>query len=335
MALILSYRGRSQDAGEADVVLGDADVMPRQLSESSRDIDHLDIVDPLSFPFEDLSEEGWRTPMTVHLPSLPFGTVVALLDEPLLSRLTVLDSVVASDELWSRLQPYYGWPRSMLVDPVPSAQRYCVDLVERTAAVVENVVGRPSSTLSAYSGWALRSGGNKRRVMAIAEAIEQCVDESVDGLHRQPTIELHGCAIQPYLPVLWDGLSIVSDHLPAGHARLRHQYRRPKFRLAPAGEPAREDSADVVVGIGLGERGVDHAARSYRDLFLRTRVGGSLVVAERFHRDSTPDGLIERLLDASGNDLVLDRVEPIGAAEEGPICYAVVAVTKLGVPHCL
>ena len=341
MALILSYRGAKTGLGssagvdvglsDADIVLGDFDVLPWQLADSGQGADHLNIVDPLSFPFEDLSADGWNSPLTVHLPELDFGRLVALLDEPLLSKLTVVDSVLTSEELWSRLQPYYGWPRSMRLRHDAIDQRSCIESVERAAALLDGLDHNP------YSGWALRSGSNKRSVVAIGGAIQRCIAEAIKDLRRQPRVELHGCWVQPYIPVVWQGLATVFEHQPAGRARLQHQYRRPRFALPSLKKSAEQQrgAGDVVVGVGLHELGRDAAQQAYRAMFLNARVGGMLVVAERFAAGRgpaalTPNSLIECLLDASGNNLVLDRVEPIATANDEPLNYAVMAVTKLG-----
>lgn len=98
-------------------LLSDWEVLPAQLNLALRRATDLIILDPLSFPFESMTDEQRDVPVTLAIPigSEPY-TLDEVLGGPLLSNLGFFDRIVTGDDaLWNELGQKYRWRPSQRI----------------------------------------------------------------------------------------------------------------------------------------------------------------------------------------------------------------------------
>ncbi len=340
MALAVHYRGaRVTQASPLSGArqLTDFDVMRLDLSDKISGAKRLDISEPMSFPFEDLPSWAWTMPLTIHLPQpgSPGSTassLVALLGSDVFSRLTVLDAVSASDDVWPQLQQRYGWPDWMRV----SSGSFTTAAEIRDTEAIE--LKRAKHGQSPYDNFSIRTTQSKERLLAVRAIVRRSVNRATELLYRDPSIQIHGCHTSAFVPMMWSGLAGVCEHNRAGRLLLQKNYLAPPFELidpalGPGSRHELVESADIVVGIGNLRRPSNQDIRDAFDaMFQSLRVGGALIICERLNGVYGPNDLLELLLDASNHDLVMDDMETVRVPSDETHGYAVMTFCKLGTP---
>lgn len=340
-ALALHYHGskpRPTIPSAEAIVLGDYDVMPSALLDHIAGVERLDISDPLSFPFEDLSAQAWTVPLTIHLPGEGLvgsdaASLIALFGRQVFARLTVLDSISATDAAWNSLQQTYGWPNSMRVAP----QTFSTNTEVQDANTIEAKRDRLSlSGDTGYDCYPIRSAAGKERLVAVCSVLDRNLSQARQKLYRDAALQLHGRHTSAYVAVMGPGLTTIVEHVPVERLRLAANHPGPPFEIVDLGSsaaPHLTESADIVTGIGNLTRSkrteVEHA---FETMFSSLRVGGTLIIAERLDGECGPNDLIEILLDVSNHDLVMDDMETVKVSSDKAHSFAVLAFTKLGTP---
>ena len=285
---------------EGALMIGDHDVLPPDLGQHLDHADHIEVRDPLSFPFEDAPPPFWTTPLLVRLPDINPDDLVSLLDEPLLGKLTVCDLLSASDLLRDALQHRYGFPRSMFVPTVYQPTPRSIVLARR----VDNELARRQAMT--HGEWPLRTARYKRHLVAVTAEVTRSVDTHVPQPGVKPRVEVHGWGVRRFLPAVWNGLERVCEQRPAARALLGSDYPSRPFSvpLRPANrEPL---GTDIALGVDhLRLAGSGTAKRAIETLFRSLQSGGRLILVESFDGAVRPEDYIDMLLDASVHRLTL------------------------------
>ena len=119
------YAGRFEEVKAEEFpgveVLNRWQVLPRQLAPILKDASSLTILDPLSFPFEAITDEQWDIPILATLPpSLDFEALTTVFGSALFERLGPFDRVAIPDpDLWNGLRRRYSWACSQRVGVEP------------------------------------------------------------------------------------------------------------------------------------------------------------------------------------------------------------------------
>ena len=304
------------------VHLSDYDVLPSRLGSAFDDCVHIEIDDPLSFPFEDAPRVFWETPLHISLPRIDFETCVALFDEVMLRRLTVCDRLDAPNELIEPLAARYGFPRSMFVEPGEGRDRRTFIVADRLATELQ----RRRSTL--YSDPPIPAVEYKRRLMAVDSILRRAVDGvPVVGVRR---VELHGWNVGRFVPAVWGDLTRVVERRAIAVERLGHDY--PSDTL-PRLHDRRAEVIGSAIGVGIDHlriAGSDSIHRALSDLFNTVQSTGRLVLVETFGAKWSPDQFIDLLLDVSCHRLVLHDMHLLSGPGDRAATTAVFELTKIG-----
>ncbi len=128
------------------LVLSDWQVLPAQLGSALRRATDLIILDPLSFPFESMTDEQRDMPIVLTIPTGSESFAIdEVLGEPLLSNLGLFDRIVTGDDaLWNELAQKYRWRPSQRIhlDATPETVAGEISVQEREAdgvAVTDDV----------------------------------------------------------------------------------------------------------------------------------------------------------------------------------------------------
>lgn len=127
------YAGRFADRVNSEIpgteILSEWDVLPTQLTSIMEKASFLVVLDPLSFPFEVMTEEQWNVPLFVALPDYDADSLVSIFGTALLEKLEPFDRVATPDPaLWEDLRLRYSWPQNQHVsietsDPEETASK--------------------------------------------------------------------------------------------------------------------------------------------------------------------------------------------------------------------
>ncbi|MGB3682862.1 MAG: class I SAM-dependent methyltransferase [Rubrobacteraceae bacterium] len=109
------YAGRfAEEVSESlpdSQILDEWGVLPHQLAETTREATGLVVLDPLSFPFEAMTDEQWELPLLVMPPpEFDAETLITVFGPALLDLLGPFDRVATADpNLWDTLRRRYSW----------------------------------------------------------------------------------------------------------------------------------------------------------------------------------------------------------------------------------
>lgn len=324
---LVRYRptGVGSDGGEGLSDLTDYDVLPPALNRALDGASHIEIDDPLSFPFEDAGPSFWETPLLVRLPDMTFDACVDLFDRLLFRRLTVCDQVAAPKPLVAPLSRRYGFPRSMFV---PLDHRPDPDVLD-VAARVTAELRRRHSTL--YTEWPLPSMPYKRRLLQVDRAVRQAVDETPVIGGSKPAVELHGWHVRRLIPAAWGDLIRVVERRPIALERLALDYQPSSLDIVGPGSPVQPLGTDVGIGVDHLRQSSDRAIeRGLSLLFGSVQVGGRLVLVETFDGARSPDEFVDLLLEVSTHRLILQDLHILGCDDDQASTTAVFVLTKIG-----
>lgn len=346
MPLVYAERERGVVGNDTFRSIDEWSVLPGALSGALASASALIVVDPLSFPFEDVPAHSWQLPMTVVWPDdHDLDVLMTLLHEPLLSELTFLDRLVVRDDAtWERLSARYKFGASQRVrggnTPVSALVAQAVRAHGIAELAHEELTMRGVGTLDP---WTLRVGENKRDHLAELHAIRSIVE----GARERRVLE---------------GALVVA-HVGAGIGRLRAAFGDADYSgfvaVAPAAQQAQANFPDVPFA-ALGARSAIPSPRESLDLAVLThapsllraeqrvnlfatvwralRVGGQLVVLDSFvPRASRPyvgaDELVAELLRGAGHGVVVTDVRSLRSSSSPTADRGLIVTTKIGVPQ--
>jgi hypothetical protein len=325
---LLFYVGRDHEveAPAAAQRVDDWNVLPVRLGPMLDTIEHMTIVDPMSFPFDALREHHRSIPVAIRLPlGWTADDIVTLLGQPALSKLTALDRVATlDDEVWSQLRRRYSWPRGMRVSD---------------RALLAGDAAGPRTGIT-------RHFRRKADFRAVRTALLREVDAALDALPAGEQLAAlvigddlsEWCSTLPLRKASVLGVS--SDGMEAERAG----------RDFPEWEFATELPLDAVERFHVALCAYVLCADSPDRRRLRLavtlqslRVGGILVILDRFleghggvsNGAPTPRELLGEIRSAAAGNVVVRDVEAIRLPREDLTSTGLLAFAKLGRPERL
>lgn len=342
----LVYAERWRNLGFGGAAFADEwQALPRDLNDAAGAADQVIVVDPLSFPFEDLDERGWERPLVLiwpddHSPQI----LIDLLDKPVLSRLTFFDRIaVRSDAVWERLQERYRFAESQRV-----ATR---DL--SVADVVEQLLqsGSASSFAQAEAGlrmantldpWSLRSTANKKTHLIEFEAVRAAI---VRAAALQPTgVALRtvqiGFGIGRFLPAFADHSFVGFARGPAVVTQAQSNYPLVDIKQIGRGNQlalTREHFDFVIATHEMSRLRSPQRRALIGSAWKALRVGGRLAILDTFvpqaHQQfMAADELMDDLIRATDHMATLANVESLRSNDSPTHDVGIITATKIGVP---
>jgi hypothetical protein len=326
----LCYVGRRRDAdvSAGSIVLGDRDVLPVRLGPLLDQAACLTILDPMSFPFDALRAVDRDIPIALELPGgWDAETLVQLLGMPVLRDLSPFDLVCAEDdETWEALRARHSWPAGIRASQAAL----------RTS--VGDLAGDPP--------------GSARRRKSVFRVLSKALRPQLDTAHRAiPPGERFAAMIladevdnwASLLPLA--GADVIGFALEPGSAeRAARNFPEWCFGAQPPGGGDESETVHGAVCIAaLCDRGPEERDRRLAGLLRAVRVGGRLVVLDRFfdgfggraNGGPSPRRLLAEIADASQRNVVLEHVEAIRLPGDDLSSVGLFAFTKLGRPQRL
>lgn len=319
-------------------------VLPARLAPALADAGYLVVVDPLSFPFEDLREHQWDFVLGLVWPEAhEVGLVCELLDGPVLSKLTFFDRLVVGDDaVWEHVRARYAlsesqrWPAA---DDLETAVR---------AMVRSNVVAERAHTestarrMGTLDPWSVRSAANKRahriELATLATLLADMTDPSVTP---EPIRVAHvGVGVGRLRAAFSDTRYTGFVRGPAVIAQARANYPGSTFHQLghDGGIDLPVESVDLVVFTHELSRISRPQRRStIASAWRALRVGGKLAVLDSFvPGQSRPflsaDDITQDIRRSTGGGVVLTDVESMASAASPTRDVGLIVTTKIGVP---
>ena len=351
-------------------VLDEWDVLPRRLAAVMREATTLVVADPLSFPFETATGEGWDTPLVVVLP-LGFDAedLVALFGPALFERLGFFDRVAThDDDLWERLSRRYRWAQGQRVrvrsdSPWEAAAEVCAALAEEPA--VPNVL-RDRYEADRY--WDARDdAANLRTPRSVHHSLG--FDKAVHAAQaavlepqfvaaraeRAPSVPLDvlevgagaGRWVRSFDPAGTRYVGAEADGNLVDASRLNFPGTRfDRLPRGPARLPYEDESFDMVFGVTTMRHSPPPERRAMlSEMWRVARPGGRLTVLEEFvagggrpaSRVPVPTTIsvtefVGVVLEATAGQVTLEHVESLRYPHDDLQGSAVISLSKLGVP---
>lgn len=330
---VVVYAGRERVAdAEGVLALDDAQALPATLLPALETADELVVLDPLSFPWELLTERHWDLPMTIRLPSvLPLPQLLTVLDRPLMSRLTLFDRFVL-DEWTMRvgLRNRYGWSRHQLSRAD-----------DEESSGVQAALARAQARADRADGASHPKALHRLHLAALRTAVElalqtQPTSRAFTALAVSDHVERWMSSLLPHAA----GVTAVERdeqrlaRVRAGFPQLDVQLLGEHLRL-----PAGPDQVDLALAPAAfpGLAGYERR-RLIGELWRAVRPGGRLVFLETFvpppgHRGGLPvETFLGTVLEATGGGVVLDHVESLRQPRQEWWSQGLVSMVKVGVP---
>lgn len=298
------------------------------------------ILDPWAFPYEYLSEAQWDTPVAAVLSSgLATDRFVARLDEALLSRLTPFDTVVTSEPVWRGLASRYNWASAMWERPVGRIQSVARHLVRRAGTIERLGAALEDDTLHHMERWDVRTRTNKARFRAEAAALEPLLADAfsrrVRGM-RWSIIDI-GTDTGRYIGMLPLADTAVTALRYEPHLARQLRFNYPDVEVRELGQGGhlglQPESVDLVLtSVELAPMDGQIRTRLLNAAWQALRIGGTLVVLQRFSGGGSASDIVTLVSDAAHAHVVLDSLHTIRNPATGHGDGVVLAYSKIGVP---
>lgn len=341
------YAERRRELVLAGAVNADEwNVLPVRMHRDIDQCNQLVIVDPLSFPVDDLRPGDWSQPITVVWPqSVPTDVAIDLLDGPLLSNLTFFDTLlVDDDEQWEELRAIYRFSESQRRHRSGRSLRRSIEKALRSGSVAARAANElVSRVTNPIDPWTIRSAEEKGIHMVELDALSTAVraSESNQPAGRHVRLTHIGMGVGRFT-------SLLSRHEYTGFSRGRATTSQailnfPSLPIQQLGAeqklPAALEETDLAVVTHEMSALTAAARRSLIESVWRSlRVGGKLIVLDTFaphrgQRAASADELITDLLHATNHQLVTSSVESIQSPLSPMRNIGVLTLTKIGVPR--
>jgi hypothetical protein len=305
------YTGRRHDLQipAATLALNAWEVLPVALGPVLDAAARLTIADPMSFPFDTLRDADRDIPLAVMVPGCwDADTLVQLLGGVLFDHLTPFDRLLGLDDAtWGALRDRYSWPARVRGDrPESDRPRKAAHRALRAAVLPQLEAARAA-------------------VPPAERTVATVLADHID----------HWASLLPIART--DVLGFDPDRAHVEQARRSF----PEWRFETALPAHAPEVAHVALSINA-LAGEPEAVRCEQlaALFATLRVGGRLIVADRFLDGrsgtaigaATPAELLVDIREASARHLVLEHVESLRLPGEDLTSVGVLAFTKLGLP---
>src|SRR5215212_571671 len=371
------YAGRFADrvaaTGLADCcrVLDEWQVLPAQLSVAMEQATVLVVLDPLSFPFDVMTEDQWDVPLVLVLPSgFEAGFFEAVFGKAVFERLGFFDRVAArNSSIWEQLSKRYRWIENQRID-------VDTELPEEAAAQIHALIEAESTAsrhldegrYDAYRYWnergevlaysapnlAIHGGGYDPE---LGKAVHRVQAKTLEpqfaaargeraGDVRFDVLEV-GVGVGRWVPSFdpaktrFVGLDVsesMVDVARSSFPQARFDHLRTDLLF-----PYDDESFDLVYTVTVLHHNPTPAKRALlSEMWRVTRPGGRLLfledfVAERRSSKSTVYPMsvlqfVELVLEVTAGQVVLEHVESLRYPRDDVVRGGAIALSRLGVP---
>lgn len=331
---LVVYAGREAQGlpvREGEVLLGDRDAWPRQLWPALDSATLLLILDPMSFPYEQLRSDDEDLPIAVALSApLEADDLVEVLATPLLARLSRFDLVITSDDrVWRTVRDRHRFGESQRLNSDPRDPHGVLEAVRRTLSSHEAA----GDLRRAKARHVVEADVLEPRLRALTSPVSHQANPKVlhvgvgDGrwLRHVPPAAAEIVAVGPTSEV---------ETAEENHPDLQIDEWTDDGDL-----PFADEAFDVVFAV----RAVTHRGPKLREQLLAemwrvTAPGGRLVLVEEFvpqgdARDALSfSGFSDLMLEVSAWRLTLDELRSLRYPGEIARHAALVELSKLGPP---
>lgn len=331
------YAGRfanevSQSLPDSEV-LDEWEVLPHQLAAATREASGLIVLDPLSFPFEAMTDEQWDLPLLVTLPpEFDAETLTTVFGPALFDRLGPFDRIATADSgLWEALRRRYSWSNSQLA------------ALESTNPA--EAAGELSKLLESISEHLYRQKTiHRAQARALASRIPTLRQAQTTG----PLKILEVGAGDGYWPTSFDlSKTCFSGAYTEDAAVEAAQRDFPEHSFSSTGKAFEIAQSDNTFDLGFSVNFIQVQSNSARrtivsEMWRVTRSGGRLIFVDDFVGEgsegqkilpvSLPE-FVELIVEATAGRVVLDHVESLRYPGEEMFRGALISLQKLGTPE--
>ena len=347
------YAGRfvdqtaAADLPDGCVVLGEQDVLPHKLAGVLNCASTLVLLDPVSFPFEAMTDDQWDVPMVVVLPSgSDMESLTATLGTALFERLGFFDRIVAQHSvLWEELRRKYRWAESQRVPVVTTHPREAIEAVLALLAAepaasatpeADGIVGDPRSRKALHR---VQAKALEPRFAAAREAKREA-GVPLDVLEVGTGAGRWASSFDP-TETRFVGLDVREDLVESARANFPDQrFDRMDSDLL---FPYDDESFDLVFGVTVMHHNPAPARRTLlSEMWRVARPGGRLLSLENFVSTGQPESpsiypmsvthFVDSILKATAGQVALEHVESLRYPGEDLRRGGLISLLRLGVP---
>jgi hypothetical protein len=321
--LFYAGRHRAAVAPPGVIRLDEWDVLPVKLGPRLDAASSLTVLDPMSFPFDSLRDSDRDIPLAVQLPGgWSSEQVVVLLGKPLLEYLGPFDLVAVDDDrVFASLRNRYSWPANARASPAQLPGFATRIALDRLAPVrrhkADDRVLRAAARAEVVRALEAVAPGEQPRGIVVGRPIQQwatLLPLGATGLIGVDFDRANLSAAAASFPE-WRFVDEIPDEIEVVHLAL------------------------TMMSLTSEER--DERLRRLRTLFATLRVGGRMVIIERFldaaggHALGAPGPkqLLSEVGHASAGHLVLAQVQTLRLTGEDLFGIGLFAFAKVGRPE--
>lgn len=325
------YAGRFANRFNGEIpdteVLSEWDVLPTELTSIMEKASFLVVLDPLSFPFEAITEEQWNVPLFVVLPDYDADSLVSIFGTAFFEKLEPFDRVATTDPaLWEDLRRRYSWPQNRYVSIETSEPKETASKLLSTLGDANHDL-RTAKTTYRTEARALRS--------RFSDSLETSTGETHQVLeigtgHRIWASSFDLSAVQ-FTGAYEDGVAIEKAHQDF-----------PEYSFIPLDDRLsfEDGSFDLSFSVNFMQIQLDSVRRVLiSEMWRVTRPGGRLLFFEDFviRRLNGQEGsflsateFLESVIEASSGRVVLDHVESVIYPGEDVFRGGLISFHRLG-----
>lgn len=313
-------------------VLDEWEVLPHQLAGATREASSLVVFDPLSFPFEAMTNEQWHIPLLViPPPEFDAETLITIFGSNLFEHLGPFDRIATADQkLWDTLRRKYSWANSQRI-------RLSSGIPAKAAAelrgLFDNLFGYSRREKAAHR---IEAGALTPQIDALRQTHADAplhVLEVGSGNGNWPTSfdlsETH------FIGVYMDEEAVKAARRDFPECNFFPPGK--DFRIVQSG-----DAFDLSFSVNFMQVQPDlNLPALISEMWRVTRPGESMIFLEDFVTGASGDTGISPLsvsefvdlaLEATGGRVILDHVESLLYPEEDMYSGGLISLRKLGGP---
>ncbi len=348
------YAGRFVDqAVGADlldgcIVLDEQDVLPQKLTGVLGRANTLVFLDPLSFPFEAMTDDHWDLPIVVLLPSgFDAESLTITLGPALFERLGFFDRIVARPcALWEELRRRYRWSESQRVPVITNHPSEATKAVRALLEAESTSSTTPKADAIDHDPY-LNKALHRVQAAALEPRFTAARGERHDTEVPLDVLEVGtgaGRWASSFDPTKtrFVGLDVREDLVETARANF------PDQRFDRLGSdllfPYEDESFDLVFTVTVMHHNPAPAKRTLlSEMWRVARPGGRLLLLENFVFTREPEeptiypmsvsAFVDLILDATAGQVVLEHAESLGYPGEDLRRGGLISLLRLGVPE--
>ena len=328
------------------VVLGERDTLPHKLTGALDRANALVFLDPLSFPFDAMTESQWEVPIVAVLPSSAGAeSLTSDLGPVLFERLGVFDRIVAPDPaLWDELRRKYRWAESQRV---PATSDHPSEAAKTVGSLLARGLSSPTTPETGSTDSISYLDKALHRVQAAAleprfaaARGEHTAEAPLDVLEVGAGAGRWGSSFDP-TQTRFVGIDAREDLVEV--ARANFPERRFDHLNSELLFPYEDGSFDLVFSVTVMHNNPEPAKRTLlSEMWRVTRPGGRLLFLEDFVFVGRPQGLalypmsmmgfVNLIIDATAGQVALEHAESLRYPGEDLRRGGLISLLRLGVP---